>query len=211
MSDSVYGVIAYLARYWLLGLMIIILWRAVLWLRKDAYRTARAQSRLPDAGFIGEWAVTESNTETMPEGMLISAPRDGWVGSARSCDIRVKSAEVPARAARFFLRRDGLHMLPRRAGVLTVDGEPVRREAVLRHGAMMTVGEVTLQLRLFAGVLLTGEAPAAGRRKKRGDYDMEIVKVETIEANAARMELPKPVLSMKYKRGKAKRGTTPKT
>ena len=42
---------------------------------------------------------------------------------------------------------------------LLVEGQPVRRKAVLRHGAVLRVGERALQLRLFAGVLLKGETP----------------------------------------------------
>lgn len=170
MSDSVYGVIAYIARYWFAILVVIILWRAILWLRKDAYRTAVVMDMLPDAGFIGEWVVVESYDDTVAEGTVLNAPRDGWLGSARACDVRLKSRGIPARVARFYLRKDGLHLLPQRRGTVEVDGEPVHREAVLRHGALLAVGDITIQLRLFAGILLTGEAMApfgGGKRRRR--------------------------------------------
>lgn len=171
MSDSVYSVIAYIARYWFLFLGIIILWRAIMWMRKDNDRVNRVQRRLPDAGFIGEWAVVASDAPGIPPGKVLRAPRDGWIGSARGCDIRLRRAGVPAKAARFILRDDGLYVQPQRRGILLVDGEAVNREAVLRHGATLTVGGVTLQLRLFAGVLLDGEEPAIanyrGRRSRR--------------------------------------------
>ncbi len=160
MSESVYAVIAYIARYWFALLAVVIIWRAVLWLRQDAERVSRFRRRLPDAGFIGEWAVVASEAEAAPVSMVLRAPRDGWIGGARACDVFLPDAGVPARAARFFLKRDGLHVQPQRSDYILVDGEPVKYEAVLRHGATLTAGGVTLQLRLFAGVLLDGETPA---------------------------------------------------
>lgn len=182
MDASVYAVVAYIARYWFAGLAILIIWRAVRWLRQDVDRTTRAQRTLPDAGFIGEWAVVASDAPRMPAGTVLRAPRDGWIGSTRACDVRLMHAGVPARAARFYLREDGLHLLPQRRDTLLVDGEPVQREAVLRHGATLTVGGVTLQLRLFAGVILTGErqVPWRGRRTRRDEV----------------MPAPEPILEM---------------
>ena len=59
----------------------------------------------------------------------------------------------------FSLERDGVHLRPVAGCGLLVEGQPVRRKAVLRHGAVLRVGERALQLRLFAGVLLKGETP----------------------------------------------------
>lgn len=207
MSDSVYALIAFAARYWFAALGLVVIGGAVYWLYKDADRVARVQRRLPDAGFIGEWAVVASDAPGMPAGMVMRAPRDGWIGSARACDVRLKDVGVPARAARFYLRPDGLHMLPERSDSLLVDGEPVRREAVLRHGATLTVGGVTLQLRLFAGVVLTGETTEKKRRRKKQAPvepvyadETEQLYVETDEGSGGpppRLELPKPVMTVK--------------
>lgn len=179
MNDSVYAVVAYFARYWFAGLAVIIIWRAIIWMRKDADRVSRVQRKLPDAGYIGEWAVVASEVQGIPAGLVMRATRDGWIGSARACDIRLRNAAVPARAARFVLRSDGLHLLPQRRGILLVDGEPVQREAVMRHGATLTVGGVTMQLRLFAGVLLEGEAVIRPSRRK-GRHTEEIAYVDAV-------------------------------
>ena len=172
MSDSVYAVLAYIARYWFALLAVVIIWRAIQWIRKDVDHKARVLRKLPDAGYIGEWAIVASDASSAPAGQVMHAPRDGWIGSARACDVRLKDAGVPARAARFYLQPDGLHLLPQRRDTILVDGESVQREAVLRHGATLTVGGVTMQLRLFAGVLLRGESttssqPGAQHRRRR--------------------------------------------
>ncbi len=183
MKETIYPVIAYIARYWFLALLLVILWRAALWLRRDALGARQRASKLSDAGAIGEWAVVATGTPRVPEGAVFPATRDGMIGSARGCDVRLQSERVPGRTARFTLREDGLHIWPVRRGFLAkssdgaissnsrlgnqgtvrVDGVEVQREAVLRHGATLTVGSVTLQLRLFAGVRLAGETlDAAG-------------------------------------------------
>lgn len=160
MNATLYGLIAYIARYWFIALMIVIIWRAIHWLKYDADRKAIVKSMLPDAGFIGEWAVLYGG-DLLRNDAPISATRDGWIGSARACDVRVHAKGIPKRAARFYLKRDGLHLLPQKSGFIEVDGAPVLQEAVLRHGATMTLGGITLQLRLFAGILLEGEIPVS--------------------------------------------------
>lgn len=186
-----YSVIAYIARYWFAFLAVIILWRAIAWLQKDAGQKARAKSRLPDAGHIGEWAVLESPGE-MPVGTVIAATRDGWMGSARGSDVRIRGEGVPARAARFYLRWDGLHLQPQDKSAIAVDGEPVHSRAVLRHGATVTIaGTVTIQLRLFAGILLEGETII--RRNKPQPQQQSIYNEET------RTQLPMPSIAVDHK------------
>lgn len=215
MSD-IYSVIAYIARYWFVALVLVIIWRALYWLRRDARRVSRALRRYPDAGYIGEWAVIDVET-AQPTGEVLAAPQDGWLGSARGCDVCLPHADMPAHAARFFLRADGLHLVPRRSGVLMVDGEPVRREAVLRHGATVSCGRAALQLRLFAGVVLSGEKPG---RKPRPDPEPvlpdlppEVAEAEEEGAEAgdapAQQETPSslPVPSMTVSSKKIRRKT----
>lgn len=152
-----YDLVAYIARYGFFGLMVVILWRAVHWIRYEASVKAIEKSMLPDAGFIGEWAVLYGAGK-MEEGEILNAPGDGFLGSGRACDVRIPVKGVKKRVARFYFRRDGLHLLPFGGGEIIVDGRPVYQEAVLRHGAILTIEGIALQFRLFAGILLTGEA-----------------------------------------------------
>lgn len=182
MDKSLYELIAYIARYWFALLMFVILWRAVHWLRFNANRNALVKSMLPDAGFIGEWVVLHGgdqlrngaqvqhnaqphddsqleNSASQGYAVTLSATRDGWIGSGRTCDVRIHAKGIPKRVARFYLRPDGLHLLPQKAGLIEVDGAQVLQEAIMRHGATLSVRDITIQLRLFAGILLAGETP----------------------------------------------------
>lgn len=159
MSNQFYGVIAYAMRYWFLALTLAALCASVGWMRRAAVIRRRRLAGLPDAGMIGEWALLDASGETAA---LLPAPADGMIGGDRHCDVRVEG--MPRFAARYALEKDGLHLRPFAPGKIAVDGQPVQRKAVLRHGATLSCGGYTLQLRLFAGVLLKGEtpAPAAG-------------------------------------------------
>ena len=154
-----YDLVAYIARYGFCGLMLVILWRAVHWIRHEASVKAIQKSMLPDAGFIGEWAVLHGD-QKLPDRTILNAPGDGFLGSGRSCDVRIPVKGVKKRVARFYFRPDGLHLLPVGGAEVVVDGRLVRQEAVLRHGAILSVKGVVLQFRLFAGILLIGEAVA---------------------------------------------------
>lgn len=198
MNEKLYETVANVFGYWFDFLAAIILWRSLLWLRKDASRLARVKTALPDAGFIGEWAVIAAEGEDMQVDTVIPATRDGWIGSARACDIRLKSREVPARVARYYLRSDGLHVLPKHRSAVEVDGMPVQKEAVLRHGATLATGGVTLQLRLFAGVILEGETPSRRTRERGATQpgvleNVDIEKTKTAEAMKNAEETPKTV------------------
>lgn len=153
MENELYGVIAYAMRYWFLGLLLAALCAAVNVLRR-ARKTQRDSSALPDAGMIGEWALLREDGSAAA---LLPAPHDGIIGESRLCDVRVPG--LPRFAASYSLERDGVHLRPFARCALFVEGQPVRKKAVLRHGAVLRVGERALQLRLFAGVLLKGETP----------------------------------------------------
>ena len=103
---------------------------------------------------IGEWALLREDGSAAA---LLPAPQDGVIGESRLCDVRVPG--LPRFAASYSLERDGVHLRPVAGCRLLVEGQPVRKKAVLRHGAVLRVGERALQLRLFAGVLLKGETP----------------------------------------------------
>jgi hypothetical protein len=198
-----YEVLAYIARYWFALLALLVLFGAVRWLRTEQARTARARRGgqalpAPAEEPIGEWLVLESGKARLSEGTALITPREGWLGGARRCAVRLPGRGMPARAARFALQADGLRMVPRRAGMIAVDGQSVRREAVLRHGAMLAIGDTVLQLSLFAGVIDPPKKPK--RRKKKSK---EALPPELPEERA---ELPEPVIILRTGRDRKSAG-----
>ena len=128
MENELYGVIAYAMQYWFLGLMIVALCAAVNVMRRTR-RSPRDSSALPDAGMIGESALLREDGSAAA---LLPAPQDGVIGESHLCDVRVPG--LPRFAASYSLERDGVHLRPVAGCGLLVEGQPVRRKAVLRHG-----------------------------------------------------------------------------
>ena len=154
MSQEYYELLALAARYAFALLSVIIVWRAASWLRQDSRRRKMVMSALPDAGYVGALYVMEGQSKHIHPGDSLPLPVEGLLGSGAGCDVRVPHPTVSRRHALFEFRADGLHLRPHRDARLWVDGQPLPRgcEAILAHGARLTLGSVTLQLRLFAGV-----------------------------------------------------------
>ncbi|MDR0898361.1 MAG: hypothetical protein LBN04_10970 [Oscillospiraceae bacterium] len=201
MISPFYEVIAYMARYWFALLALCVLWGAVRWLRAESVRARRGGEPMPVPveAPIGDWLVLAAGRARLSEGATLAAPREGWLGGARGCAVRLKGRGMPARAARFALQADGLRLLPRRAGVIAVDGQPVRREAVLRDGAMLTIGDTVLQLQLLDGVI---DAPKRVKKPKRSKKAAKEMPPEPLPEPEGRTELPQPALVLRRVRDK---------
>jgi len=154
LSQDYYELLVLAARYVFALLGVVVVWRAANWLRQDFRERRWVKSALPDAGYIGTLHVMEGQSKRLIPGDSLPLPTEGVLGSGAGCDVRVSHATVGRRHALFEFRPDGLHLRPYRDERLQVDGHPLPQgcEAILAHGAMLTLGGVMLQLRLFAGI-----------------------------------------------------------
>lgn len=156
MNQDWFALLSESAGYWFSFLAVIVVWRAIRWLRMEARQRKKVLRSLPDAGFIGTLYVLEGESRFLHPDSAVPLPIEGVMGSASGCDARIAHPSVAGRHALFELQGDGLHLRPYREEILQVDGEPMPLgcEAILQHGATITLGGVVLQLRLFAGVQL---------------------------------------------------------
>ena len=154
MTQEYYELLVLAARYLFAALGVVVVWRAARLLRQDSRQRKWAMSALPDAGYIGALYVMEGQSKRLNPDDSLPLPTEGLLGSGAGCDVRVHHPTVARRHALFEFRTDGLHLRPHRDERLQVDGQPVPQgcEAILTHGAILTLGGVMLQLRLFAGV-----------------------------------------------------------
>lgn len=176
MEDTAYTLLSLGMRYWFLLLIVLTLTRAffLMWQdRRDYHRTLR---QLPDAGLIGEVVDLES-------GKSQPLPREGLIGSGRSCDIRLGGLQ--RREMEFVFRNGlGLKLIPlHRRHQSFLDGrlleksrifpflnrkdlwaqgdesphepEPLsEKDAYALHGTILEIKGRTLRFRLFAGLNL---------------------------------------------------------
>ncbi len=155
MSAQAYELLALGARYWFAFLGVIIVWRSFMWLRKDAKIRRKRLRQLPDAGLVGELVVL-AGSETLPPGTVIPLPREGTLGSLRSCDVSIPCSGVASRHGDFrFENGVGLILTPAPQMTFMVDGEeppPSQREWVMHHGSRLVIGDALLRMRLFMGL-----------------------------------------------------------
>lgn len=146
MSGEAYELLALLMRYVFVLIGALILWRAYRWLRRDARSYRREMRALPDAGLVGE-IVDLKTGESQP------LPREGIMGSARDCDIRVRGAGVRRRHALFaFEEGKGLRVTPQGRGSVLMAGVEPSGPAHALHGTQLQLGDALLRVRLFAGL-----------------------------------------------------------
>ncbi len=184
MRKEWYEVFSLAARYWFTFLIVVIVWRAFKWLRMDTRARKRVLRELPDSGYIGLLYVLEGTAKTLHAGDSISLPVEGMLGSASGCDARVPHGDISGRHALFEFREDGLHLRPYREELLQVDDQllPAGCEAILQHGAVIAIGSVKLQLRLFSGV-----------DAHNGDIDLAAEAPPEVTAKRKRVAPPRPV------------------
>lgn len=146
MANEAYELLAMLMRYVFVLIGVLILFRAYRWLRRDAKNYRREMKRLPDAGLVGE-AVDLNGGKSYP------LPREGTLGSASACDIRLRQNGVARRHASFaFENGKGLKITPHLRGKVLLDGSEVRGYAHAIHGSQLQIGDALLRIRLFAGL-----------------------------------------------------------
>lgn len=175
MEDTAYTLLSLGMRYWFLLLMILTLARAFFLMWQDRRGYHRALRHLPDAGLVGE--VVDMDT-----GKSQPLPREGLIGSGRSCDIRLGG--LRRRELEFVFRNGlGLKLIPlHRRHYALLDGRPLVKSRFLRigkppdawqggdsmadseplteknayalHGTILEINGKTLRFRLFAGLNL---------------------------------------------------------
>lgn len=157
MSAEVYEVLSLAMRYVFTFLGVMIVWRSFSWLRKDRRLKHKRLRQLPDAGTIGV-LVAVFDAPDLKEGTLLPVPHEGVLGSLRGCDVVVPVAGVAGKHLDFtFVDGEGLYIHPYRGCPCTVDGVELRtnrdsRHTPMQHGSLLTIGETTLRLGVFAGL-----------------------------------------------------------
>lgn len=174
MPAQVYEIVALGARYWFAFLGVVIVWRSFAWLRKDGRIRRKRLKQLPDAGLVGELVVL-AGSDTLPPGTSIPLPREGTLGSLRSCDVSIPCPGVAPLHGDFkFVDGVGLVLTAAPRQAFQVDKEesaPKQREWVMHHGSRLVVGDALLRLRLFMG-LATSRTAAFQEDADATGYDL---------------------------------------
>ncbi len=170
-SPDLYANIILPASHWLFAFFaLMLLLFALAWHHADRKERRDRFKNLPGAGTVGELVVISGSDSLAPD-TWFPVPREGVLGSLRSCDLVVPCGGVRSQHLDFSWQDGtGLLIRPRIGCEAFVDGVPVSRRGAfadtpLVHGSVLQVGSAVLRLQLFSALSHTNrtfvpQAPA---------------------------------------------------
>ena len=162
-SPEIYDVLSTASRWLFVFFILMLLVFAFSWHHSDRKERRDRFRNLPGAGTVGELVVLCGSDE-LPQNTWFPVPREGVLGSLRSCDLVVPCPGVRSQHLDFSWQDGtGLLIRPRIGCEVLVDGVPVSRrgayaDAPLRHGSLLQIGSAVLRLQVFAALSDTGHA-----------------------------------------------------
>lgn len=167
-TPELYTTISLVSRWLFVFIALLLLFFAFLWHRAERRDRRERFKNLTGAGTVGELLVL-SGSDELPPDTWFPVPREGVLGSLRSCDLVIPCPGVSPRHLDFSWQDGtGLLIRPHIGCEVLVDGMPVDRRAAsegvpLVHGSVLQVGTGVLRLQLFAALSHTNRifSPAA--------------------------------------------------
>ena len=169
-SPEIYSVLSQASRWLFILLALMLLFLAFSWHHTDRKERRDRFKNLPGAGTVGELVVL-SGSDELPVDTWFPVPREGVLGSLRSCDLVIPCPGVSSHHLDFSWQDGtGLLIRPRVGCEVLIDGVPVTRRGMdmpLIHGSVLQIGSAVLQLQLFAALSHTNRTfippqPAVG-------------------------------------------------
>ena len=159
-SPEIYATLSTASRWLFAFFALTILFFAFAWHHSDRKERRDRFKNLPGAGTVGELVVLSGSDELATD-TWFPVPREGTLGSLRSCDLVVPCPGVRSQHLDFSWQDGtGLLIRPRIGCEVLVDGVPVSRrgafaDAPLLHGSTLQVGSAVLRLQLFSALSYT--------------------------------------------------------
>ena len=156
-SPDVFEVLSLSARYLFVLLALSLVFRSFAGLLSAGKERKDRMRNLPGAGTVGELIVVSGSRE-LPEETWLPVPREGVLGSVRSCDLVIPCPGVKKHHLDFSWQDGiGLMIRPRSGceayvGTVLMDCRSNPRNAPLTHGAYLTVGDAELRFLVFAAL-----------------------------------------------------------
>ena len=156
-SPEIYNIISRASRWLFAFFALMLLLFALSWLYDERRKRRERFRSLPEAGNIGEMVVI-SGSDQLPIDTWFPVPREGILGSLRSCDLVVPCPGVHARHLAFSWQDGtGLVVKPFPGCETFVDGVSLLTAEksdmpVMVHGSCLQVGSAVLRLQLLAAL-----------------------------------------------------------
>ncbi|MGI5884216.1 MAG: FHA domain-containing protein [Candidatus Spyradocola sp.] len=150
MNASAYELLANIARYWFLGLALVIAVRMILAVVREMRIEWRVQREISEAGTsINATLILLSDEDRrLRRGKLYAVEGETTVGRSRNCDVRIGSPSLKGTHCILNMEGDGMNVVPVGDAFVVVDGEIVGRRALARDGSTIQMGGLVFRLRL---------------------------------------------------------------
>ena len=152
--SNIYSVLMEVSRYLFALLGVLALLAALAWIMAENRAHKERLRSLPAAGTIGELVVLSGGPELSPQ-TWFPVPREGVLGSFRSCDLVVPCDGIKARHLDF-VWQDGVGLLIRpRSGCQVqinnalLDCHSDAASCPLTHGGFLRIGDAVLRLQVY--------------------------------------------------------------
>ena len=156
-SPEVWNILYTVSRYLMPMFSFMLFVIALLYILSENRFRREKLSGLPGAGTVGELVVI-SGSHSLAVNTWYPVPREGVLGSIRSCDLFVPCAGVHAKHLDFSWEDGrGVIIHPRTGCEVLVDGVLVNCRsdafsAPMVHGSILQIGSAVLRLHLFAAL-----------------------------------------------------------
>lgn len=163
-SRDLFEVLSLAARWVFAFWALLLALRSLLALLAASRDRRNAVKNLPGSGTVGELVVISGSPELREETWL-PVPREGVLGSVRTCDLVVPCPGVRKHHLDFSWQDGaGLLLRPRSGCEALVNGVPLDcrsdpRSAPLTHGSVLTVGSAVLRMMVFAALAPSADLP----------------------------------------------------
>lgn len=122
---------------------------------------------------IGVLTVTEGSSQHLERGTQIALPIEGTIGSARSCDTRVRHPDVPKEAVSVSMSPNGMVFSPSRWNDITVDGQDYDEPVAVSSGSVLTWGDLSLSVEIFGEAKPERKTTNARAKRNRSKANSE--------------------------------------
>lgn len=180
MNEQAFELTSLAMRYWFALLMLLAVLCALRLMLIDRRRARRERQAAPNMEYVGELLVVKGAGDVR-RGERYAIQRDIVIGRRRKCDVCLADRSVFPRHARGELRAGGMLIGAIGRAPVSLRGQPLSQEVLVKDGALFSIGAITLQLTLYD---VTVEYEAGGERaidaaSAEGDgFDAEIAPFE---------------------------------
>ena len=191
-SEETYRILWIVSRYLFAFLFLLLFLLAFFWLLTEQKNRRERLQNLPGAGTVGELIVL-SGSRNLPENTWFPVPREGILGSVRSCDLVVPCPGVRSQHLDFSWQ-DGLGLLlhPRSGCEILVNGIPATcrtdaKTVPMTHGSVLQIGQAVLRLHLFAALDL---APSVNSQQEFPDISAALPDINPVMKEPVTFPVP---------------------